>query len=292
MTLQQGLAFAVMGGAVGLFIWGKLRYDLVALLALVAGVLLGVIPADRMFSGFSNDLIWIIASVLLLSAAIQRSGLVDRALQPILGRIGGSWLQTPAFAGAVMLLSMMVKNIGALAILMPVAIQTAKKNEAPVSRLLMPMSFASLLGGLVTLVGTSPNVIVSSVRESMLGKPYALFDFAPVGLGVLVRRASSFWPSRSSLFVSTAPRRPAWTPPSRARATLLNFPCPMTRNGSASPSPNSTASAPRTSISSRSSVNPSPGSRRRIVCSRPATTSWSKANSPNWRNSPRPPSWS
>jgi len=184
MTTEQVLAFAVMGGAVALFVWGKLRYDLVALMALVGGVLVGVIPAEEMFSGFSNDLIWIIASVLVLSAAIARSGLIDRALAPAMSWLNKPHVQIPAFAGAVMVLSMITKNIGALAIMMPIALQNARKTGTPASRLLMPMSFASLLGGLVTLVGTSPNVIVSSVRESILGEPYSLFDFAPVGLGV------------------------------------------------------------------------------------------------------------
>ncbi len=184
MTIEQGLAFALMGGAVILFIWGKLRYDLVAVLALVAGVLIGVIPQDEMFSGFSNDLIWIIASVLVISAAIARSGLIERAFAPLTGYLSRTWLQIPVFAGAVMLLSMMTKNIGALAIMMPMATQTSRKVGVPVSRLLMPMAFASLLGGLVTLVGTSPNIIVSGVREQLLGEPYAFFDFAPVGLGV------------------------------------------------------------------------------------------------------------
>lgn len=184
MTLQQALAFGLMGGAVALFVWGKLRYDLVALFVLVMAVLTGVVPAENMFDGFSNDLIWIIASVLVLSAAIARSGLIEKALAPVLSLLPNSTLQVPAFAGAVMLLSMATKNIGALAIMMPVALRTARKTGTLPSRLLMPMSFASLLGGLVTLVGTSPNVIVSSVRESVLGKPYQLFDFAPVGLGV------------------------------------------------------------------------------------------------------------
>ena len=184
MTTEQGLAFALMGGAILLFIWGRLRYDLVAVLALVAGVLIGVIPEDRMFSGFSNDLIWIIASVLVLSSAIARSGLIERAFAPLLDHLNRHWLQIPVFAGSVMLLSMATKNIGALAIMMPLAIQTARRTGVPPSRLLMPMSFASLLGGLVTLVGTSPNIIVSGVRESLLGRPYGFFDFAPVGLGV------------------------------------------------------------------------------------------------------------
>ena len=184
MTVQQALAFALLGGAVLLFIWGKLRYDLVAVLALVTGVLIGVIPQKEMFSGFSNDLIWIIVSVLVLSAAIARSGLIERAFAPVMGWLKYPWLQIPVFAGAVMLLSMGIKNIGALAIMMPLAMQTARKTATPVSRLLMPMAFASLLGGLVTLVGTSPNLIVSGVRQSILGQPYQLFDFTPVGLGI------------------------------------------------------------------------------------------------------------
>lgn len=184
MTLSQGLAFGLMGLAVGLFIWGKLRYDLVAIAVLILGAVIGVVPPEEMFSGFSNDLIWIIASALVLSAAIARSGLIERALSPVLSRLNTVQLQIPIFAGSVMLLSMVTKNIGALAIMMPIALQTARKTGTSPSQLLMPMAFASLLGGLVTLVGTSPNVIVSSVRQSVLGEPYRLFDFAPVGLGI------------------------------------------------------------------------------------------------------------
>jgi di/tricarboxylate transporter len=184
LTTDQALAFGLLGATIACFVWGKLRYDLIALAALVAGALLGLIPADRMFSGFSNDLIWIIASALLLSTAIARSGLIEKVLGSALSKLVDVRVQTPAFAGAVMLLSMMTKNIGALAIVMPVAMQQARRTGVQPSRLLMPMAFASLLGGLVTLVGTSPNVIVSSVRESLLGEPFQMFDFAPVGLGV------------------------------------------------------------------------------------------------------------
>lgn len=184
MTLDQVLAFALMGVTVGLFIWGKLRYDLVALAALVGGAIIGVIPVEQMFSGFANELVWIIASALLLSAAIARSGVVERAFAPVLSSVRGQTAVITAFTAAVMVLSMITKNIGALAIIMPIALRHARKTGTPVSRLLMPMAFASLLGGLVTLVGTSPNVIVSSVRDSMLGEPFRLFDFAPVGLGL------------------------------------------------------------------------------------------------------------
>ncbi|WP_395646660.1 SLC13 family permease [Terricaulis sp.] len=184
MTIQQMLAFGLMGVTVACFVWGKLRYDLIALAALVAGALLGVIPVDQMFTGFANELIWIIASALLLSAAIARSGLIERWLGAILASLHSPSLQIPAFTAVTMVLSMVTKNIGALAIVMPVAMQHARKTNVAVSRLLMPMAFASLLGGLVTLVGTSPNVIVSSVRQSLLGEPFHMFDFTPVGLGV------------------------------------------------------------------------------------------------------------
>jgi di/tricarboxylate transporter len=184
MTIEQAFAFGLMGATVALFVWGKLRYDLIALAALVAGALMGIIPVDEMFSGFANELIWIIASALLLSAAIARSGVVERAIGPLLATIKQPSLVITAFTGAVMVLSMATKNIGALAIVMPVALRHARKTGTPVSRLLMPMAFASLLGGLVTLVGTSPNVVVSSVRQSISGEPFQMFDFAPVGLGI------------------------------------------------------------------------------------------------------------
>ncbi len=197
MTFQQALAFALMSSTIACFIWGKLRYDLIALVALVVGAVVGIIPVDRMFSGFWNELIWIIGAALVLRAAIARSGLVERVLGPLLSGLGAPALVIPTFTGVVMLLSMVTKNVSALAIVMPVALRHARRTQTPASRLLMPMSFASLLGGLVTLVGTSPNIVVSSVRETLLGQPFGMFDYAPVGLGVC---AVGF------IFLSIAPR--------------------------------------------------------------------------------------
>jgi di/tricarboxylate transporter len=182
MTLQQGLAFAVIGGAVAVFAWGRFRYDLVALTALLVGLLLGLVPAKAAFDGFKSDVVVIIASALVISAAIVRSGIIERALTPLLSKLKTAATQAPALAGATALLSIPTKNIGALAILMPLALQVARRTGTSASSLLMPMSFMSLLGGLVTLVGTSTNIIVSQVRQETLGKPFAMFDFAPVGL--------------------------------------------------------------------------------------------------------------
>jgi di/tricarboxylate transporter len=186
MTLTQTLSFCIVGGAVALFAWGRFRYDVVALTALCLGVAVGVVPAKHAFSGFTSDVVVIIASALVISAAIGRSGVVEQVLQPLLARLTSTWTQVPVLAGATALLSMATKNVGALAILMPVAVRLTRTTKTSRSSLLMPMSFLSLLGGLVTLVGTSTNIIVSQVREDTLGKPFQMFDFAPVGLGLTV----------------------------------------------------------------------------------------------------------
>jgi di/tricarboxylate transporter len=178
------LAFGVLAAMMVLFIWGRIRYDLVAILALLASVLVGIVPADKAFSGFSDDIVIIVASALVISAAVSRSGIVEAAIARIAGRFDRMGSQLIVLVGSVTFLSAMVKNIGALAMLMPAAFQMAKKSNASPSCMLMPMSFGSLLGGLITLVGTSPNIIVSRVREEMTGKPFQMFDYTPVGLGI------------------------------------------------------------------------------------------------------------
>jgi di/tricarboxylate transporter len=182
MTWQQGAAFGLIGLMMAAFVWGRFRYDLVAMVALLSAVLIGIVPADKAFSGFSDDIIAIIASALVVSAAVARSGIVERALKPIAPYLTTKSIQVVVLAGAVAALSGFVKNIGALAMLMPVAFALARKNETSPSVYLMPMAFGSLLGGIVTLVGTSPNILVSRVRQEITGEPFSMFDFTPVGL--------------------------------------------------------------------------------------------------------------
>jgi len=184
MTLQQALAFGLMGVTIIGFIWGRWRYDVIAVLALLVGVTLNIVPAKAAFDGFKNDITVIIACALIVSAAFARSGVVELALRPLLPHLKSQAAQVMLFAGAVTVLSMVTKNVGALAIMMPIALTVAKRTGTPPSRLLMPMSFGALLGGTVTLVGTSPNIIVSQVRQDILGKPFEMYDYAPVGLGV------------------------------------------------------------------------------------------------------------
>ena len=184
MTLQQGLAFGLMAATIVGFVWGRWRYDVIALLALLVGVTLNIVPAKQAFDGFKNDITVIIACALVVSAAFAKSGVVELVLRPVLPLLKTATSQVLLFAGAVTVLSMVTKNVGALAIMMPIALSVAKRTGTAPSRLLMPMSFGALLGGTVTLVGTSPNIIVSQVREEILGRPFEMYDYAPVGLGV------------------------------------------------------------------------------------------------------------
>ncbi|MBV8868448.1 MAG: SLC13 family permease [Acetobacteraceae bacterium] len=184
MTLPQAEAFGLIAVTIALFVWGRLPYDLVALAALLVGIAIGLVPAHHAFEGFSNEIVIIVAAALVVSEGVARSGVVETIMHPVLPRLRTVRTQVPVLAGATMLLSMVTKNVGALAILMPVALQVARRNGTSPSYLLMPMAFASLLGGIVTLVGTSPNIIMASVRQQVLGKPFGMFDYTPVGLSV------------------------------------------------------------------------------------------------------------
>ncbi|NSX32156.1 SLC13 family permease [Brevundimonas vesicularis] len=184
MTLQQGLAFGLVGLTIGAFIWGRFRYDLVAVVALVAGLVIGIIPAEAAFDGFKNDVTVIIACALIVSAAFARSGIIELAMRRVMPLLKTERSQVPVLTVAVTLLSMATKNVGALAIMMPVALQVARQTKSSPSRLLMPMAFGAMAGGMVTLVGTAPNIIVAEVRQSIVGEPFAMFDYAPVGLAL------------------------------------------------------------------------------------------------------------
>ena len=184
MTFQQGLAFGLVGLTIGAFIWGRFRYDLVAVVALVAGLAIGIIPAEAAFDGFKNDVTVIIACALIVSAAFARSGVIELAMRRVMPLLKTERSQVPVLTGAVTLLSMATKNVGALAIMMPVALQVARQTKSSPSRLLMPMAFGAMAGGMVTLVGTAPNIIVAEVRQGIVGEPFAMFDYAPVGLAL------------------------------------------------------------------------------------------------------------
>ncbi len=169
MTLQQGLALAVVGIMMVLFVWGRLRYDVVAMLALFAAVITGIVPAKEAFTGFSDDVVIIVATALLVSAAVARSGITEQIMRPLAPYLKTTRTQVFTLVLAVIALSTFIKNVGALAIMMPVAFQLAKRSNTSPSQLLMPLAFGSLIGGLITLVGTSPNVIVALLAAVISG---------------------------------------------------------------------------------------------------------------------------
>lgn len=181
MTTPQFLAFAVIAGMMAAFLWGRFRYDLVAAVALLAGVATGIVPFDRAFTGFSDDIVIIVGSALLVSASVARSGIMELLIQRHFPANTSVRAKLALLVIIVAVLSAFVKNIGALAIMIPVAFQFARRSNTPPSVFLMPMAFAALLGGLMTQVGTSPNIIVSRVREELTGTSFSMFDFTPVG---------------------------------------------------------------------------------------------------------------
>lgn len=179
LTVAVILALALV-----LFVWGRWRYDVVAVGALLAGLLTGVVPAANAFDGFKDAAVITVALVLVISAAIRQSGVLDRALRYLGPVLEKPATQVVAFTVIVTVLSGFMNNVGALAIAMPLAIAAAERTKTSPSMLLMPMAFGSLLGGLITLIGTPPNILISGVRQSTSGAPFSMFDFAPVGLAV------------------------------------------------------------------------------------------------------------
>ncbi|MGI9479457.1 MAG: SLC13 family permease [Hyphomicrobiaceae bacterium] len=186
MTNDQYILFGILFCLFALLLWGRIRYDIVALGALVVAVVVGIIPGKTAFEGFGHPATIIIALVLVVSKGLANSGAVDliaRWLVPA-GRSLLAHIGVMAGLGAAM--SALMNNVGALALLMPVDIQAAEREKRSPAITLMPLSFATILGGLITLIGTPPNIIISSIREERLGEPFKMFDFAPVGIACAV----------------------------------------------------------------------------------------------------------
>lgn len=184
MTIDQILITTILLATIVLFVWNKWRYDLVAMLALISASILGLINQEDMFAGFGHPAVVTVAAILIISHALQHSGALE---------IIANWLKKFEHSRSIQLLlltslvavcSGVMNNVGALALFLPVTVSLAKRNHNHPGTMLMPISFASLLGGTVTLIGTPPNIIISSYREQYTGKPFEMFDFTPVGIVV------------------------------------------------------------------------------------------------------------
>tara|TARA_B100000700_G_scaffold65607_1_gene72459 strand:+ start:10833 stop:12629 length:1797 start_codon:yes stop_codon:yes gene_type:complete len=192
MTTEQLTAFSILIVALILFAWGRWRYDIVAMSALIVSVFAGIVPVEEAFDGFSDAAVVTVAAVLIISQSLQRSGALN-ALSVSIGKLpANSVVQIGALTLTVATLSAFMNNVGALALMLPVAIRAVQSAGIPPSCALMPLAFGSLLGGLSTLIGTPPNIIIASYRAEILGKSFggssgfSMFDFAPVGAAVAV----------------------------------------------------------------------------------------------------------
>ncbi len=181
---EQIWVFTVLAGALVLFIWGKWRYDVVALMAMMAVVLPGIVSPDDAFRGFAHPAVITVAAVLVISRGLSNAGAVDLVAGWLSYVPKHTVLQVAALTLVVAACSAFMNNVGALALLMPVAIRMARENNKPASLLLMPLAFGSLLGGLTTMIGTPPNIIIATFRARNGGEPFGMFDFSPVGAGI------------------------------------------------------------------------------------------------------------
>jgi di/tricarboxylate transporter len=176
------LVMLVFGAGMAGFASNRIRHDLVALLMLAACVLLGLVPAREAFAGFSDPAVITVACIMLISAAVSRSGVLERLLRPLQPLLGRETTIAAIYALLCGTASSVMNNVGALALLLPAALGSCRAAQVSPSRVLMPMGFASLLGGLVTMVGTPPNILLADLRAELTGTGFALFDFARVGL--------------------------------------------------------------------------------------------------------------
>ncbi|MFC6633153.1 SLC13 family permease [Microbulbifer taiwanensis] len=182
MTVDQLTILLILAVTVVLFIWGPWRHDMVALASLLACVFTGLIKPEDAFNGFGHPAVVTVACVLILSRGLQNTGAMDALAQRVVPKSGNIGLSIFALTGLGALMSGFMNNVGALALLMPVASDVAEKHQLPPGKILMPLSFGTILGGMTTLIGTPPNLIVSGFRASAGAGSYGMFDFTPVGL--------------------------------------------------------------------------------------------------------------
>jgi di/tricarboxylate transporter len=186
MEFEQIVVVATLLATLVMFAWGFWRYDLVALIALLVLVVLGIIPDAEAFSGFGHPAIITVAAMLIISAALEKTGIVDMIAARILRDSPGMIMAMLMQTGAVTIMSAFMNNIGALALMLPVALQVARRTGVHPAHFLMPLAFGSILGGLLTMIGTPPNIIIATFRQEAMGQPFGIFDFTPAGLAVSI----------------------------------------------------------------------------------------------------------
>jgi len=211
MIHDQVIILSILAGTVAMFLWGRWRHDMVAIAALLACTVAGLIPAMDAFSGLGHPAVVTVACVLILSSGLQQSGAVDALTRALLPQEAGPMVMMAALTTVAAILSAFMNNVGALALLMPVALQIAARQDLPPGKILMPLAFGSILGGMTTLIGTPPNLIVSAFRADVGPGSFSMFDFTPVGIAIALA---------GLVFVILFSR---WLVPTRKRAGVEGF---------------------------------------------------------------------
>lgn len=184
MTFDQIAAFAILASCLGLFAWGKWRYDIVAGMALVAVAVTGLVEPNKIFSGFGHPAVITVACVLVISHTLRRSGVIDIIAARLSTFTHSTFMHIVSLSLVVAVCSAFMNNVGAIAIMLPVALASARERNRSPAILLMPLAFGSILGGLMTMIGTPPNIIIATYRADLMGEPFSMFDFSPVGVPV------------------------------------------------------------------------------------------------------------
>lgn len=186
MNTDQWLISAVLLLTLVLFVWGKYRHDVVAAIALGLCVLAGLVAAEDTFTGFSHPAVVTVAAVLVISDALRRSGVVDMIVQKILPYTENPLSHILIMTTVVTVASAFMNNVGALALMLPVALATCSKHQRSPALILMPLAFGSILGGMTTAIGTPPNIIIAMMRAEVSGEAFSMFDFSPVGVAIAI----------------------------------------------------------------------------------------------------------
>ena len=185
MTPDQIKIIAIVCISLFLFIFSKLRYDLVGILTLGALIAFGLVDQKDVFSGFGHPATLTVAIVLIVSYGLGKSGIAE-SIGSLAAKAPSASLHIIVFIFITAFLSAFMNNVGALALMMPIAIQSSVNAGRSPSKILMPLSFGSMLGGLVTMIGTPPNIIIANYRAKTIGEEFSMFDFAPVGFCVAI----------------------------------------------------------------------------------------------------------
>ncbi len=179
--------FCLLGVTVALFIWDRIRMDIVALMVALTLALSGLITPAEVFSGFGAPVVVMIAGLFIVGEGLFRTGIAATAGQWLLHVGGDSEVRLLLFLIPVIaLLSAFMSSTGAVALFIPIVLSMSRKSGMSPSKLLMPLAFASLVGGMLTLIGTPPNIVVSAQMEKAGVTPFAFFDFTPIGLVILL----------------------------------------------------------------------------------------------------------